>query len=153
MRRPSGGCRRAPGDTGRWLARVQTGWVAPPWATSDVAAGARVVKADRRSPGAILDDAVSTGFTNGMPKEEPTMHGPNDHSPTALELARRAFVTTVKATSGAQRGWAKLVDQARRAAAGVPLQLTESDSRVGKDRLQLRRIAYGSARERRAWRC
>jgi len=44
------------------------------------------------------------------------MHGPNDHSPTALELARRAFVTTVKATSGAQRGWAKLVDQARRAA-------------------------------------
>ena len=74
------------------------------------------------------------------------MHGPNDHSPTALELARRAFVTTVKATSGAQRGWAKLVDQARRAAAGVPLQLTESDSRVGKDRLQLRRIAYGSGR-------
>jgi len=77
------------------------------------------------------------------------MHGPNDHSPTALELARRAFVTTVKATSGAQRGWAKLVDQARRAASGVPLQLTESDSRVGKDRLQLRRIAYGSAREAR----
>jgi hypothetical protein len=33
------------------------------------------------------------------------MHTPTDHTDTALELARRAFVATVHAVKGAQRGW------------------------------------------------
>ena len=40
-----------------------------------------------------------------------------------------------------------LEDQARRAANGIALQLSESRHRVGKDRLHLRRIAAGSADE------
>ena len=40
-----------------------------------------------------------------------------------------------------------LEDQARRAANGIALQLSESRRRIGKDRLHLFRIAAGSAEE------
>jgi four helix bundle protein len=82
-----------------------------------------------------------------MLKEETPMQPPTDHADTALELARRAFVATVHAVKGAQRGWSSLVDQAIRAASSVPLNLSESDGRTGKDRRHLRRVAYGSAKE------
>ena len=75
------------------------------------------------------------------------MHTPTDHTDTALELARRAFVATVHAVKGAQRGWSSLVDQAIRASSSVPLNLSESDGRTGKDRRHLRRVAYASAKE------
>ena len=40
-----------------------------------------------------------------------------------------------------------LADQARRAACSVPLNVAEGHGRVGRDRLQHYRIAYGSAKE------
>jgi four helix bundle protein len=40
-----------------------------------------------------------------------------------------------------------LADQARRAAASVPLNLAEGAGRAGNDRLQHFRIAFGSAKE------
>ncbi len=58
-----------------------------------------------------------------MLKEETPMQPPTDHADTALELAQRAFVATVHAVKGAQRGWSSLVDQAIRAASSVPLNL------------------------------
>ena len=55
-------------------------------------------------------------------------------------------------TRGARNGWycgfrPSLSDQAIRASSSVPLNLSESDGRTGKDRRHLRRVAYASAKE------
>ena len=65
----------------------------------------------------------------------------------AHNLALEAAEAVYKVTSGAARGYGSLVDQVRRAAASVALNLAESSGRVGGDRAHFFRIAYGSARE------
>jgi len=71
--------------------------------------------------------------------------GPSGFRAHSLALDASAAVYTV--TSGAARGHSSLVDQARRAAASVALNLAESSGRQGDDRRHFFRIAYGSARE------
>ena len=71
--------------------------------------------------------------------------GPNRF--VAHELALRAAAGVFGLVEKTPRSSNDLADQARRAAASVPLNLAEGAGRVGKDRLHFFRIAYGSLRE------
>jgi len=65
----------------------------------------------------------------------------------AHELALRAAARVFGLVEKTHKSSHDLADQARRAAASVPLNLAEGSGRVGKDRLHFFRIAYGSLRE------
>lgn len=67
----------------------------------------------------------------------------------AHELALRAAAMVFELVGRAPRGVAGLADQAKRAAASVPLNLSEGAGRAGKARVNHYRIAYGSVREAR----
>ncbi len=67
----------------------------------------------------------------------------------AHELALRAAAMVFERVGNVSNGCADLADQARRAAASVPLNLAEGAGRVGKARVNHYRIAYGSVREAR----
>ena len=64
----------------------------------------------------------------------------------ALDIATEATLAVFAATDGVA-GYADLIDQARRAAASVALNLDEGTARTGGDRGYHFRVAYGSARE------
>jgi len=61
----------------------------------------------------------------------------------AIEAAGMVFQLVDKVPVAAR----DLANQARRAAASVPLNLSEASGRAGRDRLQHHRIAYGSLKE------
>ena len=61
----------------------------------------------------------------------------------ALEAAGRVF----RLVQGLKAEYSDLADQARRAAASVPLNLSEGAARAGKDRDYHFRVAHGSAGE------
>ena len=65
----------------------------------------------------------------------------------AHELALRAATMVFSLVEKTPRTSADLADQARRAAASVPLNLAEGAGRAGKDRVYHFRIAYGSLKE------
>ena len=65
----------------------------------------------------------------------------------AHELALRATVMVFGLIENPPRACSDLADQARRAAASVPLNLAEGAGRAGKDRLYHFRVAYGSLKE------
>ena len=65
----------------------------------------------------------------------------------AHELALRAAAAVFAAVKAVPRSSADLAEQARRAAASVPLNLAEGAGRGGKDRVYHFRVAYGSVQE------
>ena len=65
----------------------------------------------------------------------------------AYELALQAAGQVFRLVEKVKPSAANLADQARRAAASVPLNLAEGTGRSGRDRLHHYRIAHGSARE------
>ena len=67
----------------------------------------------------------------------------------AHELALRAAGMVFELLRKVPSGCGDLADQARRAAASVPLNLSEGAGRTGKARINHYRIAYGSVRETR----
>ena len=67
----------------------------------------------------------------------------------AHELALRAAAMVFELVGRVPSGCGDLADQARRAAASVPLNLSEGAGRTGKARVNHYRIAYGSVREAR----
>ena len=64
----------------------------------------------------------------------------------AYDVAMEAVVSTLKALDGL-RGPADLVDQARRAAISIPLNIAEGAGRRGRDRKYHFSIALGSTKE------
>ena len=69
------------------------------------------------------------------------------HRFAAHELALRAAASVFAAVKGVSRSYTDLAEQARRAAASVPLNLAEGAGRGGKDRVYHFRVAYGSVQE------
>ena len=67
----------------------------------------------------------------------------------AHELALQAAGMVFELVGKVPSSCTDLADQARRAAASVPLNLSEGAGRTGRARLNHYRIAYGSAREAR----
>ena len=65
----------------------------------------------------------------------------------ARDLAIDAAGCVFRLVERVRPAYADLADQARRAAASVPLNLSEGAGRTGKDRDYHFRVAFGSARE------
>ena len=65
----------------------------------------------------------------------------------AYTVALEAAAATLALVRRVPTPFKSLADQVIRAASSVPANLTEGHGRFGRDRLNLWRIAYGSARE------